>query len=284
MTLNNMGHELPATRKQLRLIHELTGEDAAKLNLTIKQASHYIQKIKLQQIEAELSEQQTLDDEPFSEAKVRIIEGDQRGGKTVFCVAKIIEAYYKDCVKIYCEKVLKIECDVKAYYRQDRVAKIKHNGEIKLIQIPQSYELKSPMRIFSNVHLCGVPFVYIPSFRHMRVWIHNGFISNGWLLMDEAHRGLSNRATQTEEGKQWVGEIYQLGKAKLEVFMITHHARMIDVVARLVPTQRISCEYDKKTRRVTYTIRKKGEAGEETHSFDASQYFGCYYTNEKVNA
>lgn len=285
MPLDTITHDLPATKKQLKYIKDLSGEDVSSSKLTIRQAAQRIEKLKLLQIEAEISEQQaTLGEDSFSEAKVQIVEGDQRSGKSIYCVGKIIEAYFKDCVRIFCENILKIECEVKAYYRKDRVAKIKHEGKIEYIHIPENYELKSPMRIFSNIHLCGVPFVYIPSFRHMLAWLHNGFISNGFLLIDESHKGMSNRATQTEEGRQWVGEIYQFGKSKLDVFLVTHHARMIDVVARLIPTKRISCEYDPKTRRVTYTIKRKGIQGEETHSFDASQYFGNYYTNEKVNA
>jgi len=275
----------PATKKQLWRIHQLTGENTKGMNLTVHQASNKIQKLELESIENEISNQSPLeDDSPFSEAHVFIVEGDQRSGKSIYAVGKTIEAYSKDCVRIYCEEILKINCEVKAYYRKDRVAKIKHNGQLKYLSIPKSYELHSPMRIFSNIHLYGVPFVYIPSFRHMLAWLKNGFISNGWLIMDEAHRGISARATQTEEGRDWVGEYFQFGKSKLEVFLITHHARMVDLLARFIPIQRVHCTYDARTRRVTYTLKKKGVEGEEEHSFDASQYFGNYRTNEKVNA
>lgn len=286
MAIELLNPDSPATPKQLWRIHQLTGENTKGTKLTMQQASNKIQKLELDSIANEISLKGELqdDDNPFDEAKVHVIEGDQRGGKSVYAVAKVRDAFDKDCVRIYCEEVLKISCEVKAYYRQDRVAKIKHNGQLKYLQIPRSYELHSPIRIFSIIHLCGIPYVYVPSYRHMLAWLKNGFISDGYLIMDEAHQGISARATQTAEGREWVGQMYQFGKSKLEVFLITHHSRMVDFLARLIPTQRVHCSYDKKTHRVTYTLKKKGEKGEEEHSFDASQYFGNYYTNEKVNA
>jgi hypothetical protein len=277
-------NDVPATRQQLWKIHQLTGENTKNLKITYRQASTRIQKLELDAIQSELTEQSNLDDDPFSEAHCCVVEGDQRSGKSIYAVGKVFERYYKDAARIYCEDVLKITCEIKAYYRKDRVTKIKHNGQLKYVVIPKDYELKSPIRIFSNIHLYGVPYVYIPSYHHMLAWLKNGIICNGWLIMDEAHRGISARATQTAEGREWVGELYQLGKSKLEVMMITHQARMVDFLARLIPTKRVHCTYNPKTFRVTYTLKQKGEEGEEEHSFDARQYFGCYRTNEKVNA
>ena len=277
--------DIPATKHQLWKIHQLTGENTKNLKLTYRQASSRIQQLELAAVESELSLGNELeDDTPFSEAHISIVEGDQRSGKSIYAVGKVCDAYDKDCVRIYCEEVLKINCEVKAFYRKDRIAKIKHNNQIKLLAIPKSYELKSPMRIFSNIHLYGIPYVYIPSYHHMLKWLQSGFISNGWLIMDEAHKGISARATQTEEGREWVAELFQFGKSRLEVFLITHFARMIDYLSRLIPTKRVHCTYNEKTKKVTYTIKQKGVEGEQEHSFDATQYFGRYRTNEKVRA
>jgi hypothetical protein len=236
-------------------------------------------------LENEASLQNQLDDSgAFSHARIAIVNGSMRSGKSVYCVAKIREAYDKDCILIYCRDILKIDCEVKAYYREDRVAKIKHKNVLKYIEIPKSYELKSPMRIFSNIHLYGIPYVYVPTFKHMLVWLKNGFISDGFLLIDEAHVGMSARGTQTLEGRAWVSQIFQLAKSQLEVFLITHEARMIDLLARFAPTKRVFCEYDEKTKRVNYTLKEKGVQGEKKHSFYAPQYWGNYRTSEKVNA
>jgi hypothetical protein len=228
-------------------------------------------------------ESEFIDDTPFSEAKVTIVSGDQRSGKTCYAVGKVVDAYRKDCVRVYCEQVLKINCEVIAYYKQDRVAKIKVNGQTKLIQIPTNYKLVTPLRIFSNIHLYGVRYVYIPSFYHLAKWLKLGIISNGWLIMDEAHVGMGARAGMTKLGQDLVVQCMQLGKSKLEVLLITHIPRLIDWVGRMIPTRSVHCTYDEKKRVINFTLKKKGEPNPVEHHFDATQYWPNYRSNEKVN-
>jgi ribosomal protein L7Ae-like RNA K-turn-binding protein len=228
-------------------------------------------------------DQPFIDDVPFSEPHIVIVEGAQRSGKSVYAVATVIDAYRKDCIRIFCEQVLKIKCIVKAYYPKERIAKIKINGQAKLIRIPEDYKLKSSMRIFSNIHLYGVPYVYVPSFTVLADWLKRGIVSNGYLIMDEAHVGMSARGGMTKLGKDLVTQCMQFGKSKLDVLMITHMPRLIDWVGRTIPTKQVSCSYNAKNHKVEYSYRKKGIPGVQEHSFDASQYFGNYRSNEKVN-
>ncbi len=274
--------DAPATDKQLWKIHELTGEDTRSLKLTMKQASDTIELLSNEKYEME--KDSIVDDTPFTETHCFIIEGDPRSGKTTYAVGKVRDAYGKSCAEIYCGEILKISCEVKAYYWNDRVVKIKHNGQIKLIQIPKSYHLHSPMRIFSNIHLFGIPYVYVPNFPTMLHWLEIEFIRDGYLIMDEAHIGISARSGMSSQGRGFVDQYFQFGKSKLDVFMITHMARLIDWTARTVPTTRVHTTYDPKTRRVHYTMKKKGEHGTKEYSFDATQYWQNYRTNEKVKS
>lgn len=273
--------EAPATKKQLYRLQELTG--GWKLNKQM--ASDIIQVMELNRL-AQDRDAQKMDysDVPFEEPRVWIVEGEQRSGKTCTGVAKIVDAYHLDCVRIYCEEVLKIKCEVKSYDSRHRVAKIKQEGQIKVVSIPLNYKLHSPMRIYSNIHLFGVPYVFCPSFRHILYWLKSGFMTHGWLLMDEAHVGINARASMTELGQEMEKQSFQYGKAMLNVIIITHMARMIDWTARTIPTERLSCSYDKKTKYITYTMRKKGERGTREISYFAPQYFPYYWTNERINA
>ena len=277
-----------ATNKQLFKLHELTGEDTRGLKMTMKEVSDKIEFFELKEIEkqAEIASLTSMDDskEPFSEAHVTIIEGAQRSGKTNTAVGRIVDSYFKDCIRIFCETDLKLICEVKAYDRKNRIAKIKHEGKIKLIKIPISYELYSPMRIFSNVHLFGLPFVYIPSFRHCLYWLKSGILREGWLLLDEAHLGINSRAGMTSLGQEMEKQSFQYGKMQLDVIIVTHMARLIDWTMRTIPTERLSCTFNPKTREVTYTTKKKGQPGSREITYDASQYWGNYWTNEKINA
>lgn len=274
----------PASKKQLYKLYELTGKDTRELKLNMQQASDKIEDMELQQIadnnKFEIPEGST----PFTEAHVTIIEGPQRGGKTATAVGKVKDAYFIDCVLNYCKDVLGIKCKVKAYYNTERVAKIKHEGKVVYIRIPPEHKLHSDLRIFSNIHLFGLPFVFIPSFRHALKWLQQDIIRDGWLILDEAHFGINARAGMTSLGQELEKQSFQYGKMQLDVIIITHMARLIDWAIRTIPTERISCTYNEKTRKVTYTIRKKGQQGTREVTYDATQYFPNFWTNEKVNA
>ena len=275
--------EAPASKRQLYRLHELTDKDTREWKLTMQEASDKIDALELSNVEPAPPMEDNGRD-PFSEAHVTIIEGSQRSGKTNTAVGRIVDSYFKDCIKIFCENVLKIKCEVKAYDRKNRVAKIKHDGKVKLLRIPKEYDLHSPMRIFANLHLFGLPYVFIPSFRHCLHWLKLGIIRDGWLLLDEAHLGINARAGMTGLGQELEKQSFQYGKMQLDVIITTHMARMIDWAIRTIPTERISCTFDPKTRKVTYTTKKKGEHGSREISYDATQYWRNYWTNEKINS
>jgi hypothetical protein len=281
VVLNNP--KAKATKRQLFKLREL-GFDTKGMALTMQDASNKIDRAILANVE--IPEFYVPEgEEPFSEAHVCIIEGEQRSGKTVTATGKVTDSYYKDCVRIYCETVLKwVKFEVKAYDRKSRVAKVKYEGKTVLFRIPTEYKLKSPMRIFSNIHLFGLPYVYIPSFRHLLYYLKKGIVRDGWLIIDEAHKGMNARAGMSTLGQELEKQGFEFGKMKLDVIIITHMARLIDWALRTIPTEHISCTYDAKRRLVTYEIRKKGERGTRSISYDPSQYWGNYWTNEKVNA
>ena len=66
--------------------------------------------------------------QPFSEAHVTLVEGDQGQGKSVTATGLVVDAYRNDCVRLFCRDKLKIDCEVKAFDPKGRIAKIKQNG------------------------------------------------------------------------------------------------------------------------------------------------------------
>jgi len=225
---------------------------------------------------------QTTGTEPFSEAHITLIEGDQGEGKSNTATGMIVDAHSRDCVRIFCRDKLNMECEVINYDRKNRIAKIRVDGDIKLIRIPSSYNLKSPMRIFTNFHLYGIPYVYCPSFAHILKWMMQDIIKDGWLLIDEYYIGGNARDCMTAFGKALEKQGFQYRKMQLEVIIITPMASTIDRYMRIIPTKRISCAYNKKTREITLEIREKGIHGKKTVTYDATQYWGNYWTNERI--
>lgn len=272
-----------ATSKQLWRLHQLTKEDTRGLDLTMQDASDRISKLESGNIRV-LPSQSSKSSvrEPFTEAHVTIVEGDQRSGKTNTATARVIDAYFKDCVRVYCEEILHIRCDVKSYSRKDRLAKIRYNGNLKLLHIPINYKLHSPMKVFCNYHLYGIPALFCPSFNHILAWLKAGLIVNAWLVVDEAYVGMNARASMHELGKELEKQYFQLGKMQLDVIIVTPMARLIDWTLRTIPTEHIHCEYNKKTRKITLTIRKRGIKGERKLDYDATQYWKYFKTNERI--
>lgn len=270
----------PATSKQLYKLHKLTGQDTQSLNITMQQASDMIA-----EFEAKASHLSTAHNgtSPFSEAHVTIIEGDQGSGKSNTAVGLVVDAYFMDCAKIYCEEK-GIDGIVKGYDRKNRIAKVKYNSSVKYIHIPESYKLRSPVKIFANFHLFGVPYVYIPTFGHLLKWLKMGLIVDCWLLLDEYYVGGNARDSMTAFGKEMEKQSYQMRKLAAEVVIITPHARLIDKWTRLTPTKHIMCSFDKKRNEITLTVKEKGKRGSKVlPPYNATQYWGNYWTNERIN-
>ena len=155
---------------------------------------------------------------------------------------------------------------------------------MKLIKIPPDYKLHAPMRIFCNFHLYGIPFVYCPSFRHILKWLKVGLIRDGYLIIDEYYIGGSARESMTELGRELSKQSFQYRKMQLQVIFMTPMARLIDWTMRMIPTEQISCSYNKRTRKVTLTIKKRGEKGAKEITFDSTPYRKHFWTNERINA
>ncbi len=219
---------------------------------------------------------------PFTEAHVTVIEGAQRSGKTCTAVARVVDAYHIDCVRVFCETVLKIKCEVKSYDRRTRTARVKYNGQLKILRIPEKYKLWSPMKIFCNFHIYGIPYTFLESFEHTLELLKKNVIINAWLVVDEAYVGMNARGCMKALGKELANQYWQLGKMQLDVIIVTPMARLVDWELRTIPTEHINCEYNAKTKKITLTIRKKGIQGERKVEYDSTQYWPNYKTNERI--
>lgn len=226
---------------------------------------------------------QAMPKEPFSEARICLIEGPQGSGKSNTAVGRLVDAHTMDCVDIFCRDRLRINCKVKAYNRRTRVAKIRYNGETRLFRIPPDYKLWSPLQIHANFHLYGLPFHYYKSFDTILGGLKTGKIANGFLAVDEYYIGGNARESMSALGRELEKQSFQYRKMQLEVIIVTPMARLIDWTARLIPTEHMLCSYNKKTREITLSIRRKGQKGTKEVTYDATQYWPNYWTNERIN-
>lgn len=271
--------DAPATEKQKYYLQQLTGEDYLEKDMTMQEASDKIQELEMKKVAHTIVDNGK---KPFEEAHITLIEADQGQGKSVTAVALVKDAYRNDCVRIYCEEVLKIQCKVKAYNGITRVARILYKGKTRHIRIPTSYKLHSPMRIFANYHLFGIPYVYCPTFYHILDWLKQDIINDGWLLIDETYIGIGAHDSMTKFGKEWRKQGFQYRKMMLEVVIITPIASLIEKYLRLTPTRHIMCSYNKYNGEVTLEITEKGVPGKKYVTYDSKPYRKNYKTNERI--
>jgi hypothetical protein len=277
----------PATKTQLSRLKELTGKDFEDSGITKQKAWDLIEDYELKRAEDEAPDLDSINnDNAFQKPEISLVEGEQRSGKSCYAVKTIITDWYKDAVRVFLDKEYGIKAEVLDYYKKTRSAKVLYNRKKIFIKIPDDYELMSPIKIFSNIHLLGVPFVYIPTFRHAISWLKKGFINGGekyaWVLLDEFQKGASARGSQSAMNKDFLPEFYQFAKSSLKVIMIAHLSRLIDWTARTIPNKWVSCSYNERTRRITYETRERGIDGSATRSFYAPDWWTNYWTKEKV--
>lgn len=219
---------------------------------------------------------------PFAYAHVTIVSGEQGGGKNTTCVARVRDAYDRDCVKIYLENVRGVySAKVLSYDRQSRIAKIKYNGELKLLRITQDYKLHSPMKIFSVFHLYGIPYVFC-TWVQIVDWLTKDVIRDAWLLLDQYEIVGNAREGMTSLAKFLEKKSYQFRKRRLEVYVLVPMERLADWTIRGIATERIYCTMNEETKIITMKIRKKGVRGVRTVTYWGGQYFANFRTDEEI--
>jgi hypothetical protein len=219
---------------------------------------------------------------PFAYAHVTIVSGDQGGGKNTTCVARVRDAYDGDCIKIYLQDVRGIDnVKVLSYDRHSRIAKIHYKGVDKLIRIPIEYKLHSPMKIFSVLHLYGIPHVYC-TWGQIVEWLNGDAIKDAWLLLDQYEIAGNAREGMGALGKYLEKKSYQFRKRHLEVYVLVPMERLADWTMRGIATERIYCTRDENTNMITLKIKKKGVRGTRTVTYYASEYWRNFDTDEEI--
>lgn len=220
----------------------------------------------------------------YSKARMTFVEGEQGGGKTGFVTALVVDAYFMDSVRIFCRDILKKDVVVKSYNDDNRIAKVIIDGKELLIRIPHQYKLKSPMRIFCNYHLYGIPYVYCPSFGHILKWLKADIITDGWLIIDEAQVGAAARDSMTKLGKELNKQNFQMRKMGLDMVVISPLRNLVERFMRTIATRYIYCTHDDNTGLTTVDIRNKGDEGVTSYSFNSIQYRKFFWTRERIVA
>ena len=231
--------------------------------------------------------------QPVTEAKITLITGSQRSGKSTTGIAYAIDDYYKNLNALVTPngeyiKARALNKDEKDLLKSKGIIYNVFNPVVvysedgkssKIAYIPKGWAVSSSVRIFANFHLYGVPFVYT-DLAMLLQYLNDDLLKNAWLLSDESVM-TSARNSTTKAGKLMQTFGATIGKRNLHFCLMTQYNRMAAQEFRIFATSRIDCTYNKNTHYITCDIDKNGEP-KHTVDFWACAYWRFFDTNELI--
>lgn len=225
-------------------------------------------------------------------ADIRVITGDQGQGKSITGVAYATEDYHRHIDKLVHPdgRVL----STLSYVEHEDVWRQLHGNPLyHVIVSPPSrsplllhrdiveakgFKLVSPVKIFANFHLYRMKYMLM-KLATLIEYLNSDLFQDGWILWDESTE-LDARDSMTLAGKieAWFGA--SIRKRRLHYLAMTQLESMIEKRYRAFATTRVLCSYDKKTGKVTISIREKGERKKEI-TYNSLHYRQFYDTNER---
>jgi hypothetical protein len=231
--------------------------------------------------------------QPVTEAKITLITGSQRSGKSTTGIAYAIDDYYKNLNYIVSPTGERVKA---RSLNQEEKSLLKNRGvsynmfnpivalsddekQSKIIYIPKGWAVASSVRIFANFHLYGIPFVYT-DLAMLIQYLNGDLLKDAWMLSDESVM-TSARNSMTKAGKIMQSFGATIGKRNLHFCQMSQYSGMIAQEYKIFATTRIDCTYDKHTHYVTCDIDKNGEP-KQSVSFWAPTYWRFFDTNELI--
>lgn len=243
---------------------------------------------------------------PFEFVHLHLIKGEQKSGKTATTVARIRDAVYLDCVRVYLKEEKGLDAVVPSvwenpnnikgivvlhYDRKKRIAKLQVNyksgkaikSAIKLIRIPKEYKLHSDIRVYSVIHIYNIPckFAYL-TWEQMLYGLKYGVIKDAWIVLDQYELVGSARDGQSRVGKFLYKNNNQWAKRHLEVYLIAPSNREVDWTIRPMANEDIECRRIIGTNLTELSIRKRGFSGVSHITYDTSEYYNNYDADELI--
>lgn len=231
--------------------------------------------------------------QPASYGDIRLINGEQRSGKSTTGVAFAADEYYEqlDGIVSPSGEVIKAKCltkDEKQYLGRHGITPnifkyvrvLSDDGkESKIIRIPKDFIVSSPVHIFANFHLYGLYYSYI-SLADIVQYMNEPLFNGAWILSDESVM-TDTRNSMERAGKLIANFGATIGKRNAHMCLMTQYNEMIERRYRLFHTMRVLCSYESKTKIITCEIKKRGEPA-FSYDYWAVNYFRFFDTNELV--
>ena len=207
---------------------------------------------------------------PLHFAPITLVEGEQKSGKTCFCVTRVVDAVFKyvTSVKLPNQLVVKAEPALKPNgYSVTGWAKLWLPNQLpKIMKVPAGSIVRADgVRIFANFHLKGIRFVYLQLadiIQHLNDGTINGLSTDGsciiaFLIIDEAYIGGDKRDGMTPLSKCISKLGYQIAKRHLNVMFAAPDTNVLDFRIRGVETEHVTCSYDEERETINAEIKSR---------------------------
>jgi hypothetical protein len=231
---------------------------------------------------------------PLNYAPITIVEGEQKSGKSCFCVTRVVDPTFANItsVKLQDGTVVKAEPALNSRgYAITGMAKMWFPNPRVMVVPPHSCVIADSIRVFANFHLKGIRYVYLPL--HLIIEYLNsglitglspdGLIKEAFLIIDEAYIGGDKRDGMSPLVKVISKLGYQIAKRHLHVMFALPEADVLDFRLRGIETEHVICQpYDEVREIITVDIKnRKRYKQTRSVSFSARPYFRYYDADEQ---
>lgn len=228
-----------------------------------------------------------MEQQPATYADVRIINGDQRQGKSTTDVAFAVDDSFTqlkglrraDGKSLPARWVNKEERSGLTGSPFRYAVIFGATGESKIVEIPIDWTIVTPVKIFANFHLYGVPYVYI-SLADIIQYINTDLFNNSWILSDESVM-TDARNSMDAAGKIMAAFGATIGKRNAHMCLSTQYNEQIERRYRLFHTMRVLCSYEKSTKMITCDMKKRGEPS-FSYDYYAPNYWPFFKSEELI--
>lgn len=149
----------------------------------------------------------------------------------------------------------------------------------RIVRIPSDFQINTPVKIFANYHLYGIPYVYA-SFKEVLNFINTDMMINSKWVIDEGWLGAEARRGGSALSVLITEYAQLMRKMGIDLYWITQHARFLDWRIRYIAKRKILTKYNKETKMTRLLIQDLVKGTEKVIHYYAPIYWRYYDTNE----
>ena len=239
---------------------------------------------------------------PLHYAPVTIVEGEQKSGKTCFCVTRVVDPTFKylTAIKLYNGTPKGITVKAEPVLKPNGYAVINwakiwlpNSPTPKIMPVPpKSILIADGVRIFANFHLKGIRYRYMTE-KEIIVHLNDGTITGmplskddpvkvAFLIIDEAYMAGMDRRRSLDGLSVVMSHLgNQFAKRHLNVMIALPNANYLGFRITDLETEHVVCTYDEFREEILARIqaRKKYKTPRAV-PIKARQYFKYYNPDE----